>query len=394
VAQIERFAGEQRKKPGLTRSYTMLARTVWIVLLLTTTGFAQKFPEIADVASVNVDARIPAPESFLLAGYENRTWTIVDVQPTSGVDTRVRLIRAYPACGTYRVHETDYVFENVSVADLGGKADLCVPDTVVSSQIRSFTKRKLEEPSQNGLRGTAAVCGTETVIHRLPSTSDLRYNALQHEAEGLLALWSLDEEIRGRYQREREKKETDPKPLTDEQEDRQTDAFLAKHAAIQIRNGDFDAVLPEGWDQSGRVRLSDVIPDPEVATAPEEDRGVIENIAGLGLEEFRPILYPPIARIAHIQGDVRVMVEVDPRSGAVVSATALSAHAILRMSATDAIKSWRFQHPYFGPNPLEVVVHYESLCPPLIETQQSGMSGTIKHPRKKKKTNKNGKTKI
>ena len=279
------------------------------------------------------------PESFYVASYQQHEWTIIDVQPASIVDTRVRFIRAYPACGTYHVQETDYTFENVSVAELAGKAALCAPDKTVSRTVSSFKKKKHEEPEPDDRLGTFAQCSTTSVVHHLPSGNDLRYHQLQEEAEEIAALWNLERGILERYTKVTE---SVPFKRPIDEETRLKKQHLAEHAAIQIRNGDFDSVLPEGLGVEGPEWLSDLMPDPEKATGLEEDHGMVENIEQLGLEKTVPIPYPQMGKIAHIQGDVRIAIQIDPAAGTVISTTALSGHPFLQYHARESINSWIF----------------------------------------------------
>ena len=326
-----------------------------------------------------------SPASFTVASVFDRKWAILDVEPVSAADTKVRFIEAYEACGSYRVREEDYVFENVSVAELAGEADLCRSDRNVSAVVGSYRNKKLEEPWFDGRLGTAAQCGTETVIHRLPSRSDLRQPAFMHAEEGVTGLWELEAQITERFSKEAEHEAFEKAyPI----ETREKNEYLAKHAATQIRNGDFDAILPELPDsmiKDGLSRLSDVMPDADEATSEDIDHGVVENIASLGLEKITPITYPQMARIARIQGDVHVRIRVDEDSGTVIDADVSSGHPILAQAALAAAREWTFSHPYFGANPVEVVIHFEVHCPLIVESSSAVAN---RDSRKKKRPSK------
>lgn len=75
-----------------------------------------------------------------------------------------------------------------------------------------------------------------------------------------------------------------------------------------------------------------------------------------------PPLYPPIARAAHVQGDVvvRALIGTD---GSVVDAEAISGPAMLRRSAVDAVLQWTYQPFLKNGKPMvvqtTVTVHYE-----------------------------------
>jgi TonB family protein len=78
-------------------------------------------------------------------------------------------------------------------------------------------------------------------------------------------------------------------------------------------------------------------------------------------------LYPPIAKAAHIEGDVVMMISID-KSGKVTAVQATNGPAMLRGAAMDAVRKWMFkpfdqnvqgpitlsfhlQHPVGGPTP-------------------------------------------
>src|SRR5215831_10298136 len=123
------------------------------VLLAGTTLAAQKAPDDGDGAT-----SLPALESFSVARNDDRSWLIVDVQPVRPNGSKVRFIQVHRACGSTRVHETDHVFENVSVRQLAKDLDLCASDQTVAGTISSF-KRKQAESRLYPEQGVAAQCG-------------------------------------------------------------------------------------------------------------------------------------------------------------------------------------------------------------------------------------------
>src|SRR3954463_16201471 len=61
----------------------------------------------------------------------------------------------------------------------------------------------------------------------------------------------------------------------------------------------------------------------------------------ISVQKYEVPVYPPIARVAHISGDVKLSLEIAP-DGTVTTARVLSGHPMLVTSATEAIKKWRF----------------------------------------------------
>jgi TonB family protein len=61
----------------------------------------------------------------------------------------------------------------------------------------------------------------------------------------------------------------------------------------------------------------------------------------ISVQKYEVSVYPPIARAAHISGDVKLTLDIAP-DGTVTAVKVLSGHPMLVTSATDAIKKWRF----------------------------------------------------
>jgi hypothetical protein len=324
------------------------------------------------------------PESFYLAVSDEGSWRILDVQPASPVDALVREIIIYPACGTYHVREENYTMANVSVADLSRKIDLCAAPETLSKIVHLLAEKQPESEFWSGGVGIVSQCGTEKIIHQLPARDSLRFDVLTKRSPQLAALWSLSAEIRKRIDIEIGGNENS----LPQRNPNQYDHDLASAAAIEIRSGKFDLAfpdLPNHLRVNGRQKVSDLIPNPDEAASPEEDHGEVKNVERLGLEKMESIAYPQMARIAHIIGDVAMTIRIDHASGTVISATFSSGHPILQAAARDATRNWVFTHPYFGPDPLDVIVHFQLRCPPIIETQSSSVSIKVKKRHRKKK---------
>ena len=90
------------------------------------------------------------------------------------------------------------------------------------------------------------------------------------------------------------------------------------------------------------------------AAAPQVKRlriapGVLE---GMILQKVEP-KYPPMARVAHIQGDVRMLVTID-KEGNVHNLRLVSGHPILAQAAMDAVKEWKYKPFLLNGDPVEV----------------------------------------
>ena len=68
-------------------------------------------------------------------------------------------------------------------------------------------------------------------------------------------------------------------------------------------------------------------------------------------------IYPPIAKIAYVEGDVILMVRF-ARSGTVEAVHELSGPPMLRIPATTFVKTWQ-ANPYTGPRECPIVIKFE-----------------------------------
>ena len=86
--------------------------------------------------------------------------------------------------------------------------------------------------------------------------------------------------------------------------------------------------------------------------------------------------YPPIARTAHIQGDVRVKVTTDGTS--VLSAEADSGPPLLRKASEDAARTWKFvPHP---AGSFHLTFHYMIMGDQLALSQGTGVVVVVASP--------------
>jgi TonB family protein len=74
--------------------------------------------------------------------------------------------------------------------------------------------------------------------------------------------------------------------------------------------------------------------------------------------------YPPLARLARVQGDVELELQVDERTGLVVGVAAMSGHPLLLRTAHQAARDWQFQ-PEKQPEGVKknkVVLRFDMKC--------------------------------
>lgn len=82
-----------------------------------------------------------------------------------------------------------------------------------------------------------------------------------------------------------------------------------------------------------------------------------------GIWKATPLTYPAIARVAQIQGDVRLAVEVD-KTGSIVSASKIDGPDPLANTAVKEIKEWRYTSSAESWH-ATLVIHYLLVKPAL-----------------------------
>ncbi len=91
-------------------------------------------------------------------------------------------------------------------------------------------------------------------------------------------------------------------------------------------------------------------PAPEKPKGPARISGGV--IAGTIIEKTTPV-YPPIAKAAHVSGAV-VLHAIIGKNGAIQNLTVISGPEMLRASALDAVKGWRYKPYILNGDPTEV----------------------------------------
>lgn len=68
--------------------------------------------------------------------------------------------------------------------------------------------------------------------------------------------------------------------------------------------------------------------------------------------------YPPLARQAHVSGDVTVAFILPANSGEPAKVEAIAGHPVLKPAAVENLKTWRFRNTYAVERRYETTFHY------------------------------------
>lgn len=97
--------------------------------------------------------------------------------------------------------------------------------------------------------------------------------------------------------------------------------------------------------------IGSTAPPPKVAT-PQKLRISSGVALGLKTSGSDPV-YPQMAKIAHVQGDVVLQATIS-KNGAIENLRAVSGHPILIQAAMEAVKDWKYKPYFLNGDPVEV----------------------------------------
>jgi TonB family protein len=78
---------------------------------------------------------------------------------------------------------------------------------------------------------------------------------------------------------------------------------------------------------------------------------------------YRLPIYPPLARQTRIEGEVRLLVTVDPNTGLPEEVNVVSGHPLFRDAVISAVRSWHFHSGIEQKEPLEIGLRFVLRCP-------------------------------
>jgi len=73
--------------------------------------------------------------------------------------------------------------------------------------------------------------------------------------------------------------------------------------------------------------------------------------------------YPPLARQTRIEGEVHLLVVLEPQTGLTKEVKVTSGHPLLTDAAVAAVRDWHFQEGNSRKDPIEVALGFILRCP-------------------------------
>jgi TonB family protein len=290
---------------------------------------------------------------------------LIEVNP-DGPDSVVRYSRVANVniyCPRMIVQSAEVRVPNASPAKLVQGNDPCA---VEPGKFRAMLNKYHRRPSYLEAFSFAVVahCGSRSVLLEMPTTAALDFDALKATHPEMARLWDLPQQI------------TDPafgaKDIFHDLSDADDLAFQRAGAKLvpQLASGRYDwglaAALRVGFKSRGAHFRSLLEAYRGPVDAVEASIGYVPELLNSKAYQFSQYVapkYPPLAQAARIRGKVELQLHVDPATGTVVDASAFSGHPLLKPSAVDAAKQWRFAPGSVIAEPLRLTLEYELRCP-------------------------------
>ena len=272
-------------------------------------------------------------------------YRVIDVRP-DGSDSLIRYLRIAPTnvfCPKLIVQAVEARMPNVSPAQLLKNNNPCsVKPASLRAAVKKYTRKVgLFETISFGV---VAKCGSSSVPLRLPISEQLDMKRMKSAHPEIARLWDIASDI------------TDPAfgPKDIFHDRTEEDDLVLQRAGekliSELISGRYDIGLAAAvtgnvgaWPSPSFRSLLDSYHGPISATEAKASYvPQLVNADAYRLTHYVAPKYPPLAMQARIQGKVELQLALDPATGEVHSLSAVSGHALLKPSAIEAARQWRF----------------------------------------------------
>ncbi|MDE3180792.1 MAG: M56 family metallopeptidase [Acidobacteriota bacterium] len=117
----------------------------------------------------------------------------------------------------------------------------------------------------------------------------------------------------------------------------------------------------------------------KLAVSPPGIHAQFNPASGLKLINHVFVVYPPLARVARLQGNVVLRITVD-KDGTVSNTDVLSGHPLLIKAALEAVREWKFSPPANAPVTTNVTFTFRVPPPARVPSTNTGPASVISHP--------------
>jgi TonB family protein len=189
---------------------------------------------------------------------------------------------------------------------------------------------------------------------RLPTPEEVDLHKMRRSYPNIERLWDLPDKL---FQAA-----FNGNPLAsnegeyDVESQRNAEPFIEK-----LRAGAFDKGFPTGGLWASKP-MSAILADYQGIATSRSLSAEAQNRNALGLDYYVPAVYPQMAKLARIEGEVKITFRRNSETGAVEEASALEGHPLLRQAALDAVRRWRFTTPLPSNLPSETTIRFSLSC--------------------------------
>lgn len=222
--------------------------------------------------------------------------------------------------------------------------------------------------------GLVAQCGASEVVLRLPISQKVDLDRLRRANPAMAGLWDLASAIADSAFGANDifHDRTDAEDLTLQRS--------GERVVPELISGEYDAGLVAAvranvgsWKTP---RFRDLLASYRgVVTAEEAKAGYAPKLLDASTYQFSHFIvpkYPPLAMQARIQGKVELRLVSEPVTGQVLNVEAVSGHPLLKPSAIDAAKQWRFKPNSIPSQEVSLTLEYALQCPGAAPSQRRG----------------------
>ena len=290
-------------------------------------------------------------------------YRVIDVT-AEGPDARIRYVRVAPIglyCPRMSIWAIEAKVPNTSPAQLAALVNPCAftPGTLHAALKKNGRKAGVFEATSFGI---VAQCGASAVSLELPIAEKVDLERLRRDHPEMARLWDLAPEI------------TDPVFGT-------KDPFYGRakedDLALQRAGAKLVPELDSGRYDAG---LAAAVRGNVGTWRSPSFRALLENYSGPIDAEMRPVPrlldagayrfsrfvdpnYPALALQARVQGKVELQLTLEPATGVVLVASAVSGHPLLKAVAIDAARQWRFAPNSVDSPVLNLTLDFSLRCP-------------------------------
>jgi TonB family protein len=281
---------------------------------------------------------------------------VLDVKP-QGKEVLVREIRIAPSefgCPSgLTVKAADHVLTNTSPKSVA-QVNLCAlkVGTVASVIAGAQPKGVVASIDDTASYSIVAMCGKMEKVFEIPYPETVELEKLKKTNPQVASLWDLAHDV--------------PRRVFGEDfsfyntSASQDAAFQALGAEVvpAIKSGVYDRGFKNG------SHLESLLSEYK-GPVKEIDPWYVEFVGPVpaGLVQYQLPKYPPLARQTRIEGEVHLVVVLDPQTGLIKEVNVTSGHPLLTAAAVAAARGWHFQQGNPRKDSIDLAMRFILRCP-------------------------------